>query len=69
MLVVGKEANIHCTESQTVLKTGQEKLYPPTKISLSLAAVSPTPTFDQVYSLQNIVYSYFRRETELWKIM
>ena len=31
-----------------MLKTGQEKLYPPTDINVSLAAVSPTPTFGQV---------------------
>ena len=39
---------VHCTESQIVLKTGQEKLYPPTDISVSLTVVSPIPTFGQV---------------------
>ena len=37
---------VHCTESQIVLKTGQEKLYPPTE---RLAHCSiPTPFFGQV---------------------
>ena len=50
MLVVGKEANTISTlhEWRVVLKTGQEKLYPPTDISVSFVAVSPTPNFGQV---------------------
>ena len=44
MLVVGE---VSITLS-TLLKMGQEKLYPPTDISVSLAAVSTTPTFGQV---------------------
>ena len=47
MLFVEKEANTLST-LRIVLKAVQEKLYPPADIIVSLAAMSPTPTFGQV---------------------
>ena len=51
MLVVGKEASILSTLHGIVncVKNGTtRKMYPPTDVSVSLAAVSPTTTFGQV---------------------
>ena len=38
---------VHCKQSRIVLKTGQEKCI--LQLSVSLAAVSPTPTFGHVW--------------------
>ena len=61
MLVVGKEARhlVHCTESRIVLKTGQqEKLYPPTDVSVSQQC---RPQLLSV-KFENLAHNIFRNE-------
>ena len=69
MSVIGKEASTFCILQgiANCVKMGQKKLYPPTDISVSLAAVSPRPTFGQVR--ESCSQFFLETKTQLWKLM
>ena len=66
MLVVGKEGSTLST-LWIVSKTGQEKLYAPTDISVSLAVGVGDTYFWS--SLRNLFIVFLETKTQLWKLM